>query len=252
MAGRRWPWSRRRTEVPPQLVAPDDPRPAIDGPIAYVVLTVDNRWLACLCADREEALAVMQRLYDLGADCFAGQAESLACAHWQLRQALRVFVGGGIGPMPWTGYPNSRSTGGQGMNVVALRDSFERAIDADAHLAEHFYQRLFNMRPDLRAYFPADMRAQEAALGAKLVDIMLHLEDAAYLASHLAALGARHAERYRVAPDMFDPVVDALINTLEQAVGGWGDQRGALRGEWMSALGAVRDLMLAGFPQMAS
>ncbi len=92
------------------------------------------------------------------------------------------------------------------------------------------------------------MAAQERLLGEKLADIVLHLEEPDWLKTHLPALGARHAERYRVTPDMFEPIATTLIATLEDAVGGWGDRREELRREWSEALGAVAALMLEGFP----
>jgi hemoglobin-like flavoprotein len=219
-----------------------------EGPVTYVCVRAEDRWLITMCADRDEALAVTQKFHDLGAYVFAGQAARVEQGHWQLRQALRVFRGGGIGPLPWTGFPRSRSMGGEEINVAALRDSFERAVDADPELAHHYYQRLFEASPALRAYFPRTMAGQEAALGQKLVEIMGHLEDADHLTRHLAALGHRHATQYRVTPEMFGPVAEHLIATLEAAVGGWGDRAPELRAEWTAALGTVAKLMLAGFP----
>jgi hemoglobin-like flavoprotein len=222
-------------------------RDGSEGQLTYVCVRADERWLITMCADRDEALAVTQKFHDLGVYTFAGQAGRIEYAHWQVREALRVFRGGGIGPLPWTGVPKSRSMGGDAMNVAALRDSFERAVDADPELARHFYERLFASSPQLRSYFPRSMAGQEAALGEKLVEIMGHLEDVDYLRTHLAALGHRHAVHYRVTPDMFGPVAEHLIATLEAAVDGWGNEATELRIEWNEALSTVAKLMLAGF-----
>src|ERR1044071_2656974 len=209
-----------RWRRPPAPLTENGPAP--EQPIAYVVMRAGTRWLGRVCKNRIEAVAEMNALDEMGAEMvFAGEAAAPRYAHWQMREVLGLYVGGGIGPMPWTGHPRARSMGGRGMNVPMLRDSFERAMNADPQLCTHFYQRLFAARPDVRRYFPASMRAQERALGEKLVEVMLHLEEPGYLRAHLPALGSRHATLYRVTPDMFQPVAAALIDTLEAAVGGW-------------------------------
>src|SRR5215831_11727105 len=102
-----------------------------------------------------------------------------------------------------SGFTASGRRGGMAMNVAAVRESFERALDADPMLVHHFYERLFEASPDLRGMFPRLMAGQEAALGEKLVEIMARLEDGEWLTRDLAALGERHATQYRVTSDMF-------------------------------------------------
>lgn len=217
--------------------------------MTYVCVRVDDLrdvWLVTLCEDVGQAMGLAHWFHGVGSYAFAGRAARLECAHRQLRQALHV-PGGGLGPLPWTGWPTT--TGGGSMNVAALRESFERAVDADPELAHHFYQRLFAAAPRLRGHFPREMAGQERVLGEKLVEIMGHLEDPAYLQAHLAALGHRHATQYRVTPEMFDLVAEHLIGTLEGAVRGWGERAVELRQEWTAALQTVASLMLAGFPE---
>jgi hemoglobin-like flavoprotein len=243
----RWFWWRREKvgaemasapTAPPAPPAP--PTPAERHPITYVVLRVGDRWFANVCADRDEALAIQQALGDDGRYAFAGEATAVENAHWQLREALRVFWGA-RGPMPWTGLPQSNQR--EGMNVQLLRTSFEHALNNDDEIVAHFYRRLFSEHPELRAYFPRNMGGQERALGEKLAEIMLHLEDADYLQTHLAALGTRHAVQYRVKPEMYGYVKDALIRTLADAVPDWNDE---LEREWDGALTAVAGMMQVG------
>jgi hemoglobin-like flavoprotein len=129
------------------------------------------------------------------------------------------------------------------MNVQLLRTSFEHAVNNDPQIVAHFYGRLFADHPELRAYFPRDMADQERALGEKLTEIMLHLEDPDYLSVDLGALGTRHAVQYRVTPEMYGYVKGALISTLAGTVPGWNDE---LDQEWDGALTAVAGMMLAG------
>ena len=127
--------------------------------------------------------------------------------------------------------------------IRPARTSFEHAVNNDPEIVAHFYGRLFADHPELRAYFPRDMAGQERALGEKLTEIMLHLEDPDYLRVHLAALGIRHAVQYRVQPEMYGFVKDALVSTLADAVPEWNDE---LDREWDGALTAVAGMMLAG------
>lgn len=129
------------------------------------------------------------------------------------------------------------------MNVQLLRTSFERVVHNDPEIVHHFYGRLFREHPELRAYFPADMAGQERALGEKLAEIMVHLDDPEYLSADLAALGARHGSQYRVTPQMYGYVKDALIDTLRDAVADWTPE---LEREWDAALTAVAEMMLSG------
>lgn len=243
----RWPWRRKPRTTPLEG----------EGRIAYVLVRPEqtDRWLVCFCRDRDEAMAVTNRYYELGAITFAGEATSILYAHRQLREALHVYRGGGIGPLPWTGYPNSHSGNGSGngtgLNTVLLRESFERAVNNDSDLVGHFYEELFFRRPELRRYFPQDMRGQVRSLGEKLVEIMLHLEDPEYLASRLPALGAKHHDHYHARPEMFPVVGEVLIYTLREAVGGWGSQTQELTEAWTAAYNTVVALMLRGFPQEA-
>lgn len=234
---------RRNRKGPVEVQATPDPAnisPFDREPITYVVTRVGDHWFTTLCANREEAMRIVEGLEKDGWYAFAGEASGIETAHWQLREAMRVFWSG-TGPMPWTGLPRARR--GEGMNVQLLRTSFEHAVNSDPDIVHHFYSRLFGEHPELRAYFPRQMAGQERALGEKLAEIMLHLEDPEYLSVHLAALGTRHAVQYRVRPEMYGHVKDALIDTLANAVPNW-DQE--MEQEWDGALTAVAGMMQAG------
>jgi hemoglobin-like flavoprotein len=133
-----------------------------------------------------------------------------------------------------------------GLDVSVLRNSFQLALDRQPHLTRIFYQELFARNPEAQPLFAGtDMAVQEQMLGEALVAVLDHLEDAPWLQSTLAALGAKHAG-YGVTPEMYDPVGRALIATLRTAVGDeWtaGDTAA-----WQEALGAITGMMLAGYP----
>jgi hemoglobin-like flavoprotein len=73
--------------------------------------------------------------------------------------------------------------------------------------------------------------------------ILENLENASWLSQHLRALGRKHVD-YGVTREMYAWVAECLIATLaEVAADEWSQE--AARA-WEQALGAIRELMLAG------
>lgn len=92
-------------------------------------------------------------------------------------------------------------------------------IEGDADkAAELFYNRLFVIRPDLQPLFTGDMVEQGRKLMSTLQLAIAGLKDVEKLAPALKTLGARHRE-YGVKDNDYDSVAEALLWTLEQALG---------------------------------
>jgi hemoglobin-like flavoprotein len=136
------------------------------------------------------------------------------------------------------------------LDVRMLRSSFNLALARQPNLTHVFYEELFARYPDARSLFAnADMAAQETMLAEALVAVMDHLEDAPWLQSTLAGLGAKHAG-YGVTSTMYDWVGESLITTLARANGEeWTADHTA---RWQEAYGAIVPMMLAGYPDGAS
>lgn len=132
------------------------------------------------------------------------------------------------------------------LDVGLLRDSFNLALVRQPNLTHVFYEELFTRYPTARSLFAnADMAAQETMLAEALVAVMDHLEDAPWLQSTLADLGAKHAG-YGVTSHMYDWVGESLITTLARANGeDWTADHAA---RWQEAYGAIVPMMLAGYP----
>jgi hemoglobin-like flavoprotein len=132
------------------------------------------------------------------------------------------------------------------VDARALRSSFDLALQRQPDLTHAFYQELFTRHPAARSLFErSDMAAQEQMLAEALVAVMDHLEDAPWLQSTLAGLGARHAG-YGVTNDMYDWVGESLVATLARANGEqW---TAGLAVEWQSAYAGIVAMMLAGYP----
>src|SRR5687768_5509884 len=102
--------------------------------------------------------------------------------------------------------------------IGLLRDSFALAVEREPALTARFYDHLFARAPALRPMFRGDSAAQAEMLRGALIAVMEHLEDAPWLTTNLAALGARH-QGYGVTQPMYDVVGEALIATLAEICG---------------------------------
>jgi len=101
--------------------------------------------------------------------------------------------------------------------IALVQASFANVAPVSAPAAELFYQRLFELAPDLRPMFAADLSAQKK----KLIDTLAYAVDSlscpAKLGPELAALGERHAD-YGTKVEHFTPVGEALLWALQQAL----------------------------------
>ena len=99
-----------------------------------------------------------------------------------------------------------------------VRESFAKvALDAPA-VAAAFYARLFEMDPDLRPLFKADMNAQGRKLMAMIGTAVANLHQLHTVIPAVQQLGARHVQ-YGIKDADYDTVGAALLLTLEQGLG---------------------------------
>jgi len=131
-----------------------------------------------------------------------------------------------------------------GVNVTLLRESFGLVIERQPQVVHRFYQILFERYPKARPLFSRNSPAkQEEMLGAALVAVLDHLEDAAWLTDTLKAMGAKHVD-YGVTGEMFGWVGDSLLATLAEVAGpAWTPE---LAAAWTEAYGAISGLMQMG------
>ena len=125
-----------------------------------------------------------------------------------------------------------------------LRRSFALVVERAPDVTGRFYDLLFARHPALRGMFSRNARAKQEEMLARAIGAVLdHLEAPGWLASNLAALGARHAG-YGVRPEMYSWVGDALLSTLAEIAGD--DWTQALAAQWTEAYGVVVTLMRSG------
>ena len=103
-------------------------------------------------------------------------------------------------------------------DIALVRASFAKVLPIKDAAADLFYNRLFEIAPQLRPMFPADLKAQKTKLMAMIAAAVGGLHDLKTLVPHVKALGARHAG-YGVTVAHYAIVGEALMWTLERGLG---------------------------------
>ena len=99
-----------------------------------------------------------------------------------------------------------------------VQSSFSQVALISDLAASLFYDRLFELDPELRLLFKGDMREQERRLMQMLGVIVTRLDNLDMLIPTVQALGSRHAG-YGVTEEHYETVGRALIDTLETGLG---------------------------------
>lgn len=130
--------------------------------------------------------------------------------------------------------------------VAAVKQSFRAVADRPARLAEEFYAHLFEMAPQLRSMFPADMTTQMQKMADTLIAAVAHLDtrDTTRLETALHRLGADHHARYRVQAEHYMYIGHALTRAVRDLAGP--GYSGALSSAWIAVYQWVAAHMIAG------
>jgi len=113
---------------------------------------------------------------------------------------------------------------------LLVKDSWRMVVPIAETAADLFYKRLFELRPDYRAYFKGDMASQKRKLIAMLSFIVKAVDwpDSAWREQVAAendlflivlALGRRHSDLYGIPDSTYDTVGEALLWTLDYGLG---------------------------------
>jgi hemoglobin-like flavoprotein len=103
-------------------------------------------------------------------------------------------------------------------DIGAVRASFAKILPIKDRAADLFYDRLFEIAPQLRQMFPSNLTEQKRKLMAMIAAAVGGLDDLDALIPQVKALGARHAG-YGVTVNQYAIVGDALMWTLERGLG---------------------------------
>jgi nitric oxide dioxygenase len=125
--------------------------------------------------------------------------------------------------------------------IQLVRETFAIVEPIADTAATIFYRRLFDLDPDLRALFPADLTNQRRNLMQTLTVVVRNLDRLDGILPAVEALGRRLAG-YRVRADDFESVGAALLDTLAE---GLGDAfTGEARAAWAAAYGLLASVMI--------
>ncbi|MCB1735400.1 MAG: hemin receptor [Gammaproteobacteria bacterium] len=124
-----------------------------------------------------------------------------------------------------------------------VRESWAKVLPIKDTAAQLFYERLFEVYPEVKPHFKGDITEQGAKLMVMLNTAVMGLDNLDALVEPLKAMGARHRD-YGVADADYDKVASALLWTLEKGLGdGFTD---AVREAWIEVYTVVADTMKAG------
>lgn len=103
--------------------------------------------------------------------------------------------------------------------VTLVQTSWAKCVPIADVAADLFYTKLFELDPELRPLFPADLADQKKKLMNMITAAVDGLTDLSALVPVVQDLGRRHAVYYKVTAPMFDTVGAALLDTLEKGLG---------------------------------
>jgi hemoglobin-like flavoprotein len=103
-------------------------------------------------------------------------------------------------------------------DVQRIRDSFAHLHRRKAETGAMFYNRLFEIAPEVKPLFRGDLKAQSIKLMETLTVALATLNDREGLAILLRKLGREH-KGYGVKDSHYDRVGEALIWTLRTSLG---------------------------------
>jgi hemoglobin-like flavoprotein len=124
--------------------------------------------------------------------------------------------------------------------VKLVQDSFAKVAPIAHEAADLFYDRLFAIAPGVRRLFPQDLAEQKKKLMAMLGTAIASLHEVERIVPAVQGLGRRHAG-YGVTAAHYEPVGEALLWTLEQALAGAFTP--AVKQAWTAAYMALTKVM---------
>lgn len=102
--------------------------------------------------------------------------------------------------------------------IELVQTSFKKVVPIAATAADLFYDRLFEIAPEVRPMFPQDMKEQKSKLMGMLGTAVSNLHQLETILPAVKALAERH-KGYGVTAAHYAPVGAALLWTLEKGLG---------------------------------
>jgi nitric oxide dioxygenase len=126
--------------------------------------------------------------------------------------------------------------------VKLVQDSFAKVAPISDRAAILFYDRLFEIAPQVKAMFPADMTEQRRKLMAMLAAVVNGLANLESILPAASALATRHVS-YGARKEHYPVVGAALLWTLEKGLGeAWTPE---VAEAWTAAYGTLSGYMIS-------
>ena len=126
--------------------------------------------------------------------------------------------------------------------IKLVQESFAKIAPISETAAELFYDRLFEVAPQVKAMFPADMKEQRKKLMTTLAVVLNGLGNLESILPAASALAMRHVS-YGAKKEHYPVVGAALLWTLENGLGdAWTPE---LADAWTTAYGTLSGFMIS-------
>ncbi|MGJ4889603.1 globin family protein [Bradyrhizobium sp. HKCCYLRH3099] len=123
-----------------------------------------------------------------------------------------------------------------------VRSSFDMVFANASEMTSTFYDRVFELAPECRQLFPADMEVLKRDFIATLAVLVGSLDKMTGLLSSTDILGRNHA-RYGVRPEHYPVVGEALLWSLSKGLGPqWTED---VENAWRKVYGIIAQRMIA-------
>ncbi len=126
--------------------------------------------------------------------------------------------------------------------VALVQQSFAKVAPISGQAAIIFYDRLFEIAPQVKAMFPSDMTEQRKKLMATLAVVVNGLTNLESVLPAASALAKRHVS-YGAKPEHYPVVGSALLWTLEKGLGT--DWTSDVADAWSAAYGTLSGFMIS-------
>jgi nitric oxide dioxygenase len=126
--------------------------------------------------------------------------------------------------------------------VKSIQESFAKVAPIADAAAALFYNRLFEIAPEVKSLFRGDMTEQGRKLMKTLIIVVNGLGNLQTIFPAASALAKNHVA-YGVKPSHYTPVGEALLWTLQHGLGS--DWTPELAGAWSTAYTTIANFMIA-------
>jgi hemoglobin-like flavoprotein len=126
--------------------------------------------------------------------------------------------------------------------IDLVQTSFKKVVPIAGTAADLFYDRLFELAPEVRVLFPQDLTEQKKKLISMLATAVTNLHQLETILPAVKDLGQRH-KGYGVSAAHYAPVGAALLWTLEKGLGS--DFTPDVKAAWTETYTALAGVMTA-------